>query len=163
MIEISIIGTGGQGSVVGAELLCDAAVKAGNNSQTFSVYGPARRGGRVESYIRLSEEVILAHSRLSQPDFLVIADEKELEATSTKKGSTVLINTSKPESTFSSLKDCNVITIDAYQIASEKGLTLPSGLAIINTTLLGAIVGLVSEVEIDHLIEAIRESGINNS
>jgi len=89
-----------------------------------------------------------------------VADESELAATSIKKGSTILINTIKPKGTFSSLEDCNVITIDAYQIAAEKGLALPSGQTIINTTLLGAIVGLIPFVEIDHLIETIGDSKV---
>ena len=73
-----------------------------------------------------------------EPDFLIMVEETELKISEDyrftelgiKKGSTVLINTSKPKNTFSSLKslkDCNVITLDAYRIASEKGLALPAG------------------------------------
>ena len=58
MIEIEFIGTGGHGSVVAAKLLSDAAVKAGYNSQSFSSYGALRRGGKVESYVRLAEGAI---------------------------------------------------------------------------------------------------------
>ena len=158
MIEVEIVGTGGQGSVVAADLLTDAAINAGLYAHTFSVYGPARRGGRVESFVRVSEEPLLLHSRVYQPDFLVIADENELALTAVKKGSTVIINTSKPKNTFTSLKDCKVYTIDAYQIASEKGLALPSGQTIINTTLLGAIAGLIPMVGIDHLVETLQET-----
>jgi len=168
MLEVELIGTGGQGSVIAADLLTDAAVKAGCYAQTFSIYGAARRGGRVESSVRISEEPILLHSRVYEPDFLVMVDEAEFaqptdgrfSGTHIKKGSTVLINTSKPKSAFSSLKDCNVFTLDAYKIAVAKGLALPSGQTIINTTLLGAIVGLIPTVGIDHLIETLRDSKI---
>ncbi|MBA7693156.1 Ferredoxin--NADP reductase [subsurface metagenome] len=74
-----------------------------------------------------------------------------------RKGSTVVINTSESPSAFSSLTDCNVTTIDANRIAVEKGLTLPSGMPIINTTVLGALWGLLPSVAFDHLAEALRE------
>ena len=164
MIELEFIGSGGQGAVVAAEFLADAAAKAGYYSQSFASYGALRRGGQVESYVRLSQDNILVHSKVYQPDYLILMEEglaKDSKiGTRIKKGTTVLINTSKPGSTFPSLKHCNITTIDARQIAYEKGLTLPSGMPIINTIILGAIVGLISQVDIDHLIEAIRDGKI---
>lgn len=164
MIEILFHGRGGQGSVVGAKLLADAAAKAGFMVQAFASYGAERRGGQVESYVRFSEEKILVHAKMYEPDYIIIMDESFTEdskiANSIKKGTTVLINSSKPSSVFSSLKDCNVITIDASQIASDRGLTLPSGIVVINTTMLGAIVGLIPSIKIDHLIESLREGQV---
>ncbi|MGZ3494090.1 MAG: 2-oxoacid:acceptor oxidoreductase family protein, partial [Thermodesulfobacteriota bacterium] len=61
MIEIRIHGTGGQGVVVAAKLLADAAAKSGYKSQCFSAYGVERRGGSVESYVRISDKDIAIH------------------------------------------------------------------------------------------------------
>jgi 2-oxoacid:acceptor oxidoreductase gamma subunit (pyruvate/2-ketoisovalerate family) len=164
VIEIELVGSGGQGVVVAAKFLADAAAKAGYYSQSFASYGALRRGGQVESYVRLSQDKILVHSKMYQPDYLILMDESLAKdskiGTRIKKGTTVLINTSKPFSTFPSLKECNVTTIDAHQIAHDKGLTLPSGMPIINTTILGAIVELIPLVDIDHLIEVIRDGKI---
>lgn len=181
MIEFSFLGIGGGGSVVAGHLLGDAAVKAGLNIQSFSIYGTQRRGGKIVSFLRVSEDEIRPHNRVYEPDFIIVTEESEVQdllltksekeqmvakgggmraQTDIKKGATVLINTSKPKSEFSALKDCNVVTIDANRIASEKKLTLPSGLPIINTVLLGALVRLIPSVKMDHLIEAIKEGGI---
>ena len=64
MIEIEFIGTGGQGSVVAGKLLANAAAKAGFKTQAFAAYGAQRRGGDVESYVRLSEDIIRNHSKI---------------------------------------------------------------------------------------------------
>ncbi|MDP6127339.1 MAG: 2-oxoacid:acceptor oxidoreductase family protein [Dehalococcoidales bacterium] len=161
MIEIEFVGLGGQGSVVAAKLLADAGVKAGFNSQAFAAYGARRRGGEVESYIRLGEGPILNHSKIYGADYVIIMDENLVEDTHKKgkfkNGATVVINTSKPPAAFSELTDCKVTTLDANRIAVNKGVTLPSGMPVINTTILGALWGLLPSVTLDQLIESLRD------
>jgi len=161
MIEIEFVGTGGQGSVVAANLLADAAVRAGYNSQAFASYGARRRGGEVESYIRLAEEPILSHSKIYGADYTIIMSEDLIEDTQKKgkfkKGATVVINTSKRPKEFSTIVDCQIVTIDADRIAVNKGVTLPSGMPVINTTVLGALWGLLPSVKIDQLVESLQE------
>jgi len=162
MIEIEFIGTGGQGSVVAGKILADAAIKVGYNSQAFSAYGVLRRGGQVESFVRLADGLIQSHSKIYGADFVIVMDERLLENTQrmgkVKKNATVIINTTKSPADFSSLTDCNVITIDANGIASKNGVTLPSGRPIINTTILGALWGLLPSLEIDDFIEVLKEA-----
>jgi len=164
MIEIEFIGTGGQGSVVAAKLLADAAVKAGYNSQSFASYGAQRRGGDVESYIRLDEGPILAHSKIYGADYVIMMDEGMIEGAQgkgkIKPGSTVIINTTKSSEDFPSIKDSKVITMNANRIALENGVTLPNGMPIINTTMLGALWSLLPSTDIDQLIESFKEGNI---
>jgi len=164
MIEIEFVGSGGQGSVVAAKLLGDAAVKAGYNSQSFAVYGAQRRGGEVESFIRIGEETILDHSKIYGAEYVIMMDEGLLKGAQKKgkivKGSTVLINTPKSPKAFPSLKDSTIITMDANRIALSNGVVLPSGMPIINTTMLGALWALLPSVEINQLIESFRDGGI---
>jgi pyruvate ferredoxin oxidoreductase gamma subunit len=164
MIEIEFMGSGGQGVVVAAKLLADAAAKSGYMSQSFASYGALRRGGQVESFVRISDSQILAHSKMYGADYLVVADEsfvkKSKPALGLKNGGVLIINSSEAPEAFSSLGDFKIVTIDASSIARSQGVLLPNGLPVINTTILGAVVGMISIVNFDHLAEAIREGKI---
>jgi len=164
MIEIRIHGTGGQGVVVAAKLLADAASKSGYKSQCFSAYGVERRGGSVESYVRISDKNIAIHSKLYEPDYIVLMEEdltKNPQVISgLKEKGGLLINSSKQPEYFSSLGDYRIVTIDANAIAREQGLTLATGIPVINTVMLGSTVAMISMVELDSLSEAIREGKI---
>ena len=75
-----------------------------------------------------------------------------------KENGKILLNSSRPESAYPALKDYDVFTVDAYGIAKERGLVIPGGLPVINTTLLGALAGMLDEVSVNDLIEVIKES-----
>lgn len=164
MIEIMIYGRGGQGAVVAAKLLADTAAKSGLQSQSFAAYGAERRGGRVESYVRIAEQPILIHSKVYEPDYIVIMDEGLAQepsiVSSVNEGQKILINSPKPSEAFSALRNSRIVTIDASHIAREKGVLLPDGTPAINTTVLGALVGMLPVIDIDNLIESIREGKI---
>lgn len=164
MIEIEFVGSGGQGAVVAAKLLADAAAKSGYMSQSFASYGALRRGGQVESFVRISKSEVLVHSKMYEADYLVIMDESFVKkpklALGVKDGGMVLINSSEPPEAFSSLGNFKIVTIDASPIARSRGVLLPNGVPVINTTILGAVVRVISIVNIDHLAEAIREGKI---
>ena len=164
MIEIEFIGTGGQGSVVAGKLLADAAAKAGLKSQAFAIYGASRRGGGVESFVRISEDEVLNHSKIYGADYTILMEPSLLEGAQErgkfKKGSTVLINTPDSLEAFPTLKDNKVITIDANHIANNRGVTLPNGMPIINTTMIGALWALLPSVTVDQLIESLKDGHI---
>jgi 2-oxoacid:acceptor oxidoreductase gamma subunit (pyruvate/2-ketoisovalerate family) len=147
--------------VVAAKLLADAVAKSGYQAQSFASYGALRRGEKVESYVRISDTQILVHSKMYEPDYLIIMDEsftQEPEAVSgVKEKGEVLINTPELPEAFSSLRNFRIVTIDANRIAASHGLQLPSGMPIINTAVLGAIAGMIPSVSIEQLAEAIRE------
>lgn len=154
-------GEGGHGSVVAAKLLAQAAAASGYHAQSFASYGALRRGGKVEGYARISEEKLLLRSKMYRADYLVIMDENLVEgqgmAQAVKEEGSVLLNTAKPGSDFPSLKGLKVFTVDAYAIASEKGLSIPGGMPVINTTLLGALAGIMDALPLEQLTEVIRK------
>lgn len=164
MFEIMFHGRGGQGAVLAATLLANTAARSGCQAQAFASYGGERRGGKVESYVRIAGEKVLLHSKVYQADLLVLMDDsiaRNSQITSNiKKGTIVLINSARPAEEFSELAEASIVTIDANRIALEKKLTLPSGMPIINTTILGAIVALVPMVGLEHLIMALEEGKI---
>jgi pyruvate ferredoxin oxidoreductase gamma subunit len=98
MIQIRVHSIGGQGAVVAAKLLADVAAKSGYKSQCFSSHGGERRGGSVESYVRISDKEIVIHSKLYEPDYIVLMDEKLAKNPETisglKEGGGVLVNSS---------------------------------------------------------------------
>ncbi|MBW1801805.1 MAG: 2-oxoacid:acceptor oxidoreductase family protein [Deltaproteobacteria bacterium] len=162
MIEIMFQGHGGHGSVVAAKLLAQAAAKSGFHAQSFASYGALRRGGKVEGYVRISDNPLLLRCKMYESDYLVLMDEALIEESGghlgIKEKGKVLLNTSRPISDYPALKGCDAFTVDAYGIAIEKGLVIPGGMPVINTTLLGALAGMLKEVPVDDLIDAIRES-----
>lgn len=164
MIEIIFHGTGGQGVVIAAKLLADAVTKSGCRAQSFAAYGGERRGGRVESYLRISEEEIPLHCKVYEPDYVIIMNESLAQdpavVSGIKDGGGVLINSPEPPESFSSLGNLSIQTIDANRIAAENGVLLPSGLPVINTTIIGAAAALVPKIGIEELAEAIREASI---
>ena len=164
MIEIRVHGTGGQGVVVAAKLLADAAVKTGHKSQCFSAYGVERRGGNVESCVRISDKDIAIHSKSYEPDYIVLMEETLARnpqvMAGLKKGGSLLINSSKQPEYFSSLGDYKIVTIDGNAVARKHGLTLATGMPVINTVILGSILAIIPAVEFDSLSEAIRAGKI---
>jgi 2-oxoacid:acceptor oxidoreductase gamma subunit (pyruvate/2-ketoisovalerate family) len=163
IVEIRIHGTGGQGAVVAIKLLADAAVKSGYKAQSFAAYGAERRGGKVEAFVRIATGEIRVHSKVYNPDYLIIMDESlaDLKTVSgLKEGGGILINSAAPPGTFASLGDFRISTVDASSIAREQGILLPNGTPVINTTVLGAVAAIIPLISIDHVLEAIKEGEI---
>ena len=157
MIEIMICGKGGQGAVMAAKLLADAAIKGGFNAQSFSAYGAERRGGKVESFIRIGRSRIRVHSKMYQPDYLVIMDDGIKALPAVKPGAKVLINTRRAAGDFNFPESVTVTTLDAGTIAAKNEVLLPSGMPVINTTLTGALVALLDGIDVKHLYWAILQ------
>ncbi len=73
-IEIRWHGKGGQGVKTASLLLAEGVNETKLFAQAFPEYGPERIGSPVEAYNRISEEKILAHYPLLEPDIVVVAD-----------------------------------------------------------------------------------------
>ena len=56
--NIVLAGVGGQGILLAAEILGDAAVKAGYNVRVSELHGMAQRGGAVVSHVRIGERAL---------------------------------------------------------------------------------------------------------
>ena len=158
-------GQGGHGSVVASKLLAQAAAKSGFQAQAFASYGALRRGGKVEGYVRISEERLLLRCKMYRADILVVMDESLIDKQGTpqavKENGKILINTAKSRSDFPSLARFQVLTIDAYGIAGKKGLVIPGGMPVINTTLLGALAGIIERLPLEHVLDVIKASTPN--
>ncbi len=155
MIEIRLHGRGGQGTVTAAELIAQAAFLDEKFSQAFPSFGIERRGAPVEAYARISDKPITLHSKIYEPDYLLIQDPTLLNLTEVRLGVTkktfVVINTEKSPAAFKKIFPGNTIqTIPATQIA----LAI-LGKPIINTILLGAFAGVCGLLDPKSLTAAI--------
>ncbi len=156
--EIRIHGRGGQGSVTAAELLAHAAFLEGKWVQAFPYFGAERRGAPVKAFARISDEPILVHSQVYNPDYVVILDPviyKMVDVTEgLKKDSVLIMNTTKkPEEV--EIKDWRLATVDATGIALELNL-LVAGLPVVNTAILGAFAKATGEVRLGSVFKVIK-------
>jgi 2-oxoacid:acceptor oxidoreductase gamma subunit (pyruvate/2-ketoisovalerate family) len=119
----------------------------------------------VDGYVRISEEKLLLRSKMYRADYLIVMDESLIDAQGTphavKEDGKILINSAHSNIYFPSLGHLKVFTVDAYGIAGEKGLSIPGGMPVINTTLLGALAGIMESLPLEHVVEAIREGTPN--
>lgn len=152
MIEVRFHGRGGQGAVTSAELMAMAAIDEGKYAQAFPSFGPERRGAPLQAFLRISDQPIRLREKISAPDLVVVLD-PALVATGNvkaglKPGGTLIVNTSKPVEAVRG--ECGftgrTAVVDATKIAEEE-----LGVAITNTTMLGALLKAGGLVDMDSL------------
>ncbi len=159
LIEIRWHGRGGQGAVTSAELLARAAINEGKNAQAFPAFGPERRGAPVLAFDRISpREPIRVRAEVKEPDVVIVLDPTLLRVINVTSGlkdtGLLIINTRKtPQDIKSALgKQWQLALIDAFSIAREL-----LGVPIVNTTMLGALLRATGVVEMESLIEPLKE------
>ena len=158
--EVRIHGRGGQGSVTAAEVLAHAAFIEGKSVQAFPYFGAERRGAPVKAFARISDEPILVHSQVYNPDYVIVLDPyiyKVIDVTEglNKNGILVMNTTKKPAEI--GLSGWHVATVDATGIALELNL-LVAGLPVVNTSILGAFAKATGEVKLESILKAVNET-----
>jgi 2-oxoacid:acceptor oxidoreductase gamma subunit (pyruvate/2-ketoisovalerate family) len=158
--EIRIHGRGGQGAVTAAQLLAYAAFIEGKYVQAFPYFGAERRGAPVKAFVRISNEPILLHSQVYNPDYVVVLDPQLYKIVDVTEGlkqeGIIVVNTVRNPDELG-LKSWRVATVDATGIALELNLRV-AGLPIVNTSILGAFAGATGEVSLPSVLKAIRET-----
>ena len=159
LIEIRWHGRGGQGAVTSAELVAQAAISEGKYAQAFPSFGPERRGAPVLAFVRISsQEPIRIRAEIVQPDIVVVLDPGLLSIVNVisglKENGMLVINTRKSfEDIEAQIKTkCRLAKIDATGIAREI-----LGVPITNTTMVGALVRASGVVELESLVEPLRQ------
>jgi len=156
MNEIRIHGRGGQGSVTAAELLAQAAFKDGKYSQAFPAFGVERRGAPVQAFCRIDVSKIRTRAQIYFPDVIIVQDSSLLEVVDVfgglKEDGMAIINTKREAEKLDIDHPAQIITVDATGLAIEH-----LGRPITNTTMLGAFAGATGLVNIDSLVDMIRE------
>ena len=159
MIEIRFHGMGGQGAVMGALILAEAAFSEGKYAQKIPMYGGARRGGDVTVFLRLDSKPIRRTCGIYEPDSIIVLDptlkKQHFVRAGLKEGGTAIINDeNKPEDIDLGVKLGKVATLDATGISAE--VFGVRAIPIVNTTMLGAVAKTTGWVKLESLSEPIR-------
>jgi pyruvate ferredoxin oxidoreductase gamma subunit len=154
MIELRIHGRGGQGAVTSAELLALAAIGEGKYAQAFPSFGPERRGAPVQAFVRVNDKPIRVRAEVKQPDVVAVLDPGLLDIVDVTSGlkdsGTIIVNTKKTAQEIKSKfgNRWRVAVVDASTIARET-----IGVAIVNTTMIGALLQVTGIVNMASLEE----------
>jgi len=161
MIEIRLHGRGGQGAVVGANILAEAAMREGKYVQAFPLFGAERRGAAVQAFLRVDTKRIYMKDIVERPDHVIVLDAGLIKTKAAqvdkglKKGGWILINSHESPEVFNFPPDFSVATVDASSIAVKHGLGTPQA-PIVNTAILGSFIKLVDLVSLDALLHAVE-------
>lgn len=157
MLQFIIQGRGGQGAQLAGKIMADMFFQEGKNVLVYATYGGARRGTPVSSSLRVDDKPIRMRCDIEHPDTIVCFDPSLLEGGNLLSGATadtlVLINTSLPAEEFAHLGNFKVVTIDAKTIAKKHQLG-----RIVNTTLVGAALGLIGYANVKLLEKVVGET-----
>jgi len=151
-------GRGGQGAVLGAELLAKAAFLDGKWSQAFPFFGAERRGAPVKAFTRISDREILLRSQIYDPDYVIVFDSKLLGIVNVldglKRDGMVVANSRKKPRELG--LDFRVGVVNATDIALKLN-ALVAGIPVVNTAMLGAVAKATQEVSMKSITRAIQE------
>jgi pyruvate ferredoxin oxidoreductase gamma subunit len=151
MLEVRWHGRGGQGAKTAAMLFAETAIDEGKHGQGFPDYGPERMGAPMRGFTRISDNPILVHSGIEEPQIVVVLDQTLLDSIDITEGvpedGIIIVNTHlKPNEIREKLKlkGKKVYTLNATQIALDTiGRPIP------NTVMLGALIKLTKLFDID--------------
>ena len=161
--NIIICGVGGQGTVLAAKVLSQAAISNGQRVLSAETIGMAQRGGSVVSHVRIGEDVFSPLVPQGQADVLIAFEAAEAvrNIAFLKEGGSVIVNKKVVQPVTASLSGKafdenemisylekvagNVIAVDTDQARKDLGST-----KVVNMVLLGAAskTGLISKDEL---------------
>ncbi|MEM2025411.1 MAG: 2-oxoacid:acceptor oxidoreductase family protein [Desulfurococcaceae archaeon] len=163
--EVRLHGKGGQGIVIGSELIAHAAVMDGKFARTFPEFTSARRGAPVVSYLFIGEATMAARSAIVNPEYLVVFDPKIHTVVPgwvfggfRENGVFIQNTTRSPDEVLEELKTLVphvkprlVATLDATGIALKH-----TRRPIPNIAIVGAFSKVTNLVKVDLLAEAVK-------
>jgi 2-oxoisovalerate/pyruvate ferredoxin oxidoreductase gamma subunit len=162
MQEIRFHGRGGQGSVIGSEVLAHAFFIEGKFIQAFPAFGVERRGAPVTAFCRIDDRHINLRSQIYHPDHVVVLDASMIENVNVidglKKNGSIVINSPRAPDFYKKLfgDDYRLFVIDAAAIAVSHRLGSAAN-PIVNTAILGAFSKATGLVGIRAILQAIEE------
>lgn len=156
MNEIRLHGRGGQGAVIGAEILAATYIAEGKYASVMPMFGVERRGAAVTAFLRFDDKPIRERTGIYNPDCLIVLDGTLISQPGTfaglKGGSTLVINTAEVlnESPHANLTVIGMV--DATGIALEE-ISVP----VPNTVIVGAFAAITGLLTLDALIGSLAD------
>ncbi|MEO0095375.1 MAG: 2-oxoacid:acceptor oxidoreductase family protein [candidate division WOR-3 bacterium] len=161
MLEIRWHGRGGQGAKTAALLFADAAVETGKYIQAFPEYGPERMGAPVFAFNRLSDEPILQHCGIKNPNIVVVLDPTLMETIDVTEGISaegiILVNTQKTAKEIREQLKIKSDKIKVYVVDASKIAKDILKRDIPNTPMLGALIKVSKLLEFEPMLESVKK------
>jgi 2-oxoacid:acceptor oxidoreductase gamma subunit (pyruvate/2-ketoisovalerate family) len=157
IIEIRWHGRGGQGAITAAKIVANAAFISGYKGVIMApTFGTERRGAPVFTSLKIAKEKIYDLSPITTPNMVIVLDHTLLEEVNVVEGlqenGLVILNAPKPVSEYNfGRARIAVSDVTAHGVAA--------GLApgIVNSGIIGAFAKATGLVELDTLVNAIKE------
>jgi 2-oxoacid:acceptor oxidoreductase gamma subunit (pyruvate/2-ketoisovalerate family) len=161
MQEIIWYGRGGQGVVLAAQVLAEAAYIQGFKGVTSApTFGPERRGAPLTASTRISEEPLRTFSQIEFADIAVVLDESLFDVMDItgrlKENGIIIINTALDADEIQINGCSHIAFVNASQIAREQHLFF-GGLPTVNTPLLGAFSKASGSVSLENIEKGLRK------
>jgi 2-oxoglutarate ferredoxin oxidoreductase subunit gamma len=151
--DVIMAGFGGQGILLIGKMLAYAGMRAGSEVSWLPSYGPEMRGGTCNCTVVISDKPV-GSPVIRSPRAVLAMNLPSLEKfeANIRSGGLLLINTSLIDRP-ASRDDLVVIEVPANQIATDLGSPRSA-----NMVALGAYIGATDVVDVDQVIEVIRET-----
>jgi 2-oxoglutarate ferredoxin oxidoreductase subunit gamma len=151
--DVIMAGFGGQGILLIGKMLAYAGMRAGSEVSWLPSYGPEMRGGTCNCTVVISDKPV-GSPVIRSPRAVLAMNLPSLEKfeANIRSGGLLLINTSLIDRA-ASRDDLVVIEVPANQIATDLGSPRSA-----NMVALGAYIGATDVVDVDQVIEVIRET-----
>lgn len=155
MIEIKIVGRGGQGAVLASHLLAATFFDRGLFVQAFPSFGPERRGAPVAAFVRVSDRPIHHRCGVRSPDWLIAFGPELLAAAvaGLEAKTSVVANATQAELRALTLPG-RLFLVDATGVAREQGLH--AAFPLVNTAMVGAFARASGLLQLPEVLEAVR-------
>ncbi len=153
MLEIVILGRGGQGAQTAGNQLARAFFDEGLFVQVFATYGGARRGTPVASSLRADKKPIRLRSDITQADALLCFDDSLLNKAflkRAKEGALVVVNSARNAQDFPAFGR-RVICVDGKKIAQRNSMG-----KVVNSALLGAFTAALGQPSLEAMCGVIE-------
>jgi 2-oxoacid:acceptor oxidoreductase gamma subunit (pyruvate/2-ketoisovalerate family) len=156
--EVRFHGRGGQGAWTASLLLAQAGLREDKYIQSFPAFGPERAGAPITAFTRISEKPIHLHSSVYEPDVVVVLDPTLLGAAvvqGVKPGTKLVVNT--PQTPIELKEGLGLEGYEAWVIDATSLALKVIGRPITNTAMLGSVVKATGMVQLDSLLEVVKE------
>ena len=155
MKEIRIHARAGQGAITTASLLGYAYFLKGMYPYAFPHFGAARMGAPMNAFVRVDSKPVRLRSQIYEPDYLLIVDATLMRGyncfSGLRNNGVAVIAGREGVETPKVKAGQKVFIVPANEIGM-KTIGRPLG----NTALLGAFAAATQELELDTLIEAVK-------
>lgn len=169
MINVLIVGVGGQGTLLASRVLGAIASIEGKDCKLSEVHGMSQRGGSVVTHVRIGDDIAAPLVTPGEADYIMAFEQLEALrwAYYLKEGGKILVNDQQimpmpvitgaveyPEGIYAKLAEAGkeAVVVDGLGLAEEAGNTKA-----VNVVMIGALCA-IEGVDYDVALEAVRRS-----